>query len=61
MFREYKCGCITSEYVGRVRVCNTHRPEKADGIGGLSSTAPLRGRTKYYPAFGEQVAGWAGK
>ena len=62
MFREFKCGCIVSEYCGRVRICGTHRlaPGSSDGSGGMVSTA-LRGRVKYYPAFGEMVANWSGR
>lgn len=63
MFREYKCGCIVSEMVGRIRICHMHRPDfsSVDGQGGLAHSAPLRGRTKLYPAFGQDVPGWTGK
>lgn len=61
MFREFPCGCIVSEHQGRVRVCGVHRPERGDGIGGLSTSGELRGRVKYYPANGEAVAGWTGR
>lgn len=60
MYREYKCGCIVSEFQGRVRVCTTHRPSSGDGIGGMSTTGNLRGKSKKYPANGQMVR-WTGK
>lgn len=60
VFREYKCGCIVSEYCGRVRICDKHRPASATGDGGMD-TSPPRGKTKLYPAFGEAVSNWSGR
>lgn len=60
MFREYKCGCIDSAMVGRVRFCSLHRPETATGDG-ASGTWVRKGDPKHYPAHGVWVPGWTGK
>lgn len=59
MFRELKCGCIFSEVQGRVRTCQTHRPERASGDGG---GAPFvkGGLLRLYPGNGEMPRAWAG-
>lgn len=59
MFREFKCGCIFSEVQGRVRICETHRPEVTDGSGGNMPTKMPR-VIRYYPANGE-MCNWSGK
>lgn len=60
MFNEFACGCIVSQFVGRVRVCGTHRPEMATGDGGVAN-ANLRGIVKRYPAHGEMPPEWTGR
>lgn len=61
MFEEYRCGCIVSPFVGRVRICGSHRPEMATGDGAVS-TAALKGVMKRYPANGLMPEeGWSGK
>jgi len=60
MFEEYGCGCIVSRFVGRVRICLAHRPERATGDGGVW-TSNLRGVVKTYPAHGEMPREWNGR
>lgn len=59
MFHEYKCGCIFSSIQGRVRICESHRPEVATGDGN-NEAWPRKGRAKLYPANG-QTCVWSGK
>lgn len=59
MFTEFKCGCIQSVYQGRVRICETHRPERADGSGGTIE-GKLPKVIREYPANGIEVASWNG-
>lgn len=60
MFHGWSCGCIVSQQQGRVRICQTHKAEKADGNGGGFNGLKGAG-TKAYPANGEMVANWSGK
>lgn len=60
MFAEFKCGCIVSGNVGRVRICAAHRPEESTGNGAMESMI-TKGTPKYYPSHGEDVAEWSGK
>lgn len=59
MFTEFKCGCIFSHIVGRVRTCQDHKPERADGFGGGMPVGKLKAR-RQYPAFGFGVNNWHG-
>ncbi len=61
MFEEYRCGCIVSAFQGRVRICSTHRPERATGDGALAAAWTLRVVVRRYPANGESVPGWTGR
>lgn len=60
MFTEFKCGCIDSAHVGRVRICEPHRPEKADGSGNSFSYPTKAGVRRRYPAFGVMRGPWSG-
>jgi len=46
-------------YQGRVRICETHRPERADGSGGTIE-GKLPKVIREYPANGIEVASWNG-
>lgn len=59
MFTEFWCGCITSIEQGRVRICPSHRPQRADGSGAVAHSM-LRGVKRYYPANGEMLSDWGG-
>lgn len=53
MYKEYACGCIVSQFQGRVRICAAHRPSKATGDGALQAAWTLRNVVATYPANGE--------
>ncbi len=55
-----ECGCIVSFFQGRVRICETHRPEKASGDGG-EIQGKLPKVVRQYPANGIQVNNWKGR
>ena len=52
-FYEYKCGCIESPQVGKVRYCNPH-VRRAGGV------AVNSGTNREYPSHGEAVPNWNG-
>lgn len=54
MFSEYQCGCIVGTSVGRVRICERHRPERADGVGGINAY-PTGRVEREYSADGDLV------
>jgi hypothetical protein len=58
MFNEYSCGCIVSVFQGRVRICMTHRPDKATGDGAFWTMNKMPRIVRQYPANGEMPDGW---
>ena len=61
MFNEHKCGCIWSIMQGRVRSCQSHKPEKAVGDGGGMPDGHKNKVIRHYPANGQEVYTWSGK
>jgi hypothetical protein len=61
MFDEFGCGCIVSPFVGRVRICAGHRPEKATGDGAVLTMGKMPKVIRSYPANGMPVEEWTGR